>query len=39
MTVQNLSDFFFATVEKVDYRCYAVGIKKKMQLIYQTILF
>ena len=29
MTVKNLSNFFIATVKKVDYRCYIVGIDKK----------
>ena len=29
MTAQNLSDFFIATIKKVDYRCYVVGINKK----------
>ena len=33
MTVQNLSDFFIVTLNNVDYRCYIVGIDKKMQLI------
>ena len=33
MTVQNVSDFFIAIVKKADYGYYAVGIKKKMQLI------
>ena len=29
MVVQNLSDFFIATIKNIDYRIYVVGVDKK----------